>query len=121
MERVKKGEKYWYLYLWGASPRVTPDREGLNPSLDAERFAFGNYFHTEEEAESMVRKFRAVLKGADVIEMPSEEEIAAKADSIFYNYPHPYEDGEGYALLDGTMACDAMVQMANWLKSKIVK
>lgn len=95
------------MYLWGAKPRVTPDREGLNPPLDAYRFAYGNYFNTEEEAESMAEKISKVLNGADVIEMPSEEEIKQAS----YDCTNGYDDDQIPGFKEGV----------EWLKSKIVK
>lgn len=71
MERVKKGEKYWHIGQWGD---ILMDYEGGSP-IDDWLFQYGNYFATEEQAESMSKKLRAVLNGADVIEMPSEEEM----------------------------------------------
>lgn len=56
--------------------------------FDDDCFEAGNYFHTKEEAELMARKLRAVLKGADVIEMPGEEEMVyAKPIDEFYVRP----------------------------------
>jgi hypothetical protein len=75
MERVKKGERYWFI-----SDRfeVCFSIEDNSPISD-KHFETNNYFHTREEAEACARKLHAVLKGADVIEMPSEEEIEISA------------------------------------------
>lgn len=78
MERVKIGEKYWYLSLFSGKIRVEDDiehedeKDRVEPLIDKERFLLGNYFHTKEEAESMAEKIRKVLQGADVIEVPSK-------------------------------------------------
>lgn len=72
--RVPKGEKYWYIQ-WDFTIDYAWDDCDVE---DEERYGIGNYFHTEEEAESMARKLRAVLKGAEVIEIPSKEDITEK-------------------------------------------
>ena len=62
--RVPKGEKYWYindcLYVSEGYER------GI--CISEVHFIKGNYFHTQEEAESAARKLCAILKGAEVIE-----------------------------------------------------
>lgn len=65
-QRVPIGEKYWYLVFFGGEVLIYSMIE-RNFSDDDEHFAMGNYFHTQEEAETMARKLRAVLKGADVV------------------------------------------------------
>lgn len=71
MERVKKGEKYWYIYF-----STGFGDNGISVLIHAMRFAEGNYFHTKEEAEAMAEKICKVLKGAIVIDkLPSEEEM----------------------------------------------
>ena len=62
--RVPKGEKYWFINCFG---EVVSTLEG-GIIDNTKRFEIGNYFATEEEAESMARKLRAVLKGAEAIE-----------------------------------------------------
>lgn len=100
MERVKKGEKYWYVEVSVFSLYVQSCTE-LDDYGDSSRFDCGNYFHTKEEAEAMAKKLRAVLKGASVIEMPSEEEINHQSE--LYTYPPLFKAA------------------INWLESKIVK
>ena len=71
MERVKEGEKYWYIFIY--CNEITIDFKIENGrGEDYARSKIGNYFHTKEEAEACARKLRAVLAGADVIEMPNK-------------------------------------------------
>lgn len=119
MERVKKGEKYWFI----ASDFFADDfyiTYGVDFYEDIQdgRFALGNYFHTKEEAEAMAKKLRAVLKGADVIEMPSAEEIN-KQGIEFISDLH----GRLYNATSEEMCLQLITYNAcgKWLKSKIVK
>ena len=66
--RVPKGEKYWFINCFGEV--VSTTEQGIIDNYY--RFNVGNYFHTKEEANTMTRKLRAVLKGTDVIEISSE-------------------------------------------------
>ena len=61
----------------------------------------------------MLKKLRAVLNGAEVIEMPSEEEIAEKINECGFII--------GKELTDVIIASAGALEMANYLKSKIVK
>jgi len=81
MERVKKGEKYYVLLMdkFGIYPLGHRDYRQQSDEL---LFEAGNYFYTKEEAEAMAHKLRAVLKGAEVIEMPSEEEVMESCKEI---------------------------------------
>lgn len=110
--RVKKGEKYWYINTNAAITAMWADwdMEGNYPSIDTTRFENGNYFQTCAEAEVMARKLRAVLKGADVIEMPSEEDIKERLNMIIPTQPVEPWCVEGY--------CKHMI---DFVKSKIVK
>ena len=111
--RVNKGERYWIVLLTGNGCRVIEAREGevtsSKPTLNDECYEFGNYFHTREEAESMANKLRAVLKGADVIEMPSEEEYEKIIPQRICS--DEFASGEDNGYWNGY----------NYLKSKIVK
>lgn len=106
--RVKKGERYWWIRLYN----------GIDACADCDyrrefstaNYNDSNYFATKEEAEAIARKIRAVLKGADVIEMPSEEEMLGEIPII--DDPCDYI-GPGRRL--GWREC------FEWLKSKIVK
>lgn len=86
MERVEKGEKYYVLLMdkFGIYPLGHRDYRQQSDEL---LFEAGNYFHTKEEAEAMASKLRAVLAGAEVIEMPSEEKLEAKPIDEFYVRP----------------------------------
>lgn len=108
MERVKKGGEYWAVIT---TPYIGvelfhDDRCALN-HYD---FEVGNYFATKEEAEAMTRKIKAVLNGADVIEMPSEEEIKKAIKEVLPSDPVAPWCVDGY--------CRYIV---DWLKSKIIK
>lgn len=112
MERVKKGERYWYIYFGAFGIEVFQMTDKRDKSDDA-TFGYNNYFATKEEAEACARKLRAVLKGADVIEMPSDEEIWEEANS---RYPRRWsgdrENGEKF---------DVFMEGIDYVKSKIVK
>ena len=82
-------------------------------ALDTDRFESGNYFHTKEEAESMARKLRAVLNGADVIEMPSESEAEAESERQLELSVACDDKWTEEAYLDGFADC------LHWLKSKV--
>lgn len=84
--RVPYGEMYWcYVMAWGSLTLIkSNDTYELS---DNENYRLGNYFHTREEAESFERKLRAVLKGADVIDVTtanvgSADELDAKKHQI---------------------------------------
>lgn len=107
--RVKKGDEYWYVHfgLEGVSVFSAID---FGDEAANFRFECGNYSHTKEEAESMARKLRAVLKGAEVVEMPSEEEFKENKP-LKYNASIDYLVGKNF----GWWSC------VNYIKSKIVK
>ena len=71
MERVKKGEEYWFIDRDG---EILWRYDGYSCQDDM-MFDYGNYFHTKEEAEAMAKKLRAVLKGAEIIEDWQKEKI----------------------------------------------
>lgn len=77
-QRMPKGEKYHFIDDCGFVGTKEDNRE-LQDDL---RYKVGNYFPfgEEEEAESAICKFRAVLNGAEVIEMPSEMNEALQFD-----------------------------------------
>lgn len=75
MERVENVGKYYFI---NNLFEVESDYD-CRFDTDNIRFDTDNYFTIEEQAEDMARKIRAVLKGADVIEMPSEDEILKAA------------------------------------------
>lgn len=104
--RVSKGEKYWFIRVDEQHKLAILPMFDTYIKTDDARFEDGNYFHTKEEAESIVCKLRAVLNGAEVIEMPSKEE--------FLDFISPLGDTTSDERI-GRMDC------FNWLKSKIVK
>lgn len=113
--RVPKGEMYWFINTNAAITRmwVEWDIEGRYPAIDAARLKFGNKFLTQEEAESMANKLRAVLKGAEVIETPAPDEVYKECKK---RNPHIDEESiVGREWQEGFFAC------ANFMKSKIVK
>lgn len=110
MERVKKGENYYWL---NSLLEVCSSVEYYNSTSYA-HYLCGNYFHTKEEAEAMAEKIRRVLKGAIVIDkLPSEEEIEAKAKDIL--------DERFMIRSHYQYQIDDLVNMAEWLKSQLTK
>lgn len=112
MERVKKGEKYWYVICDCDGFYIgewTDNRCGGDNAL----FELGNYFATKEEAEAMANKLRAVLKGAEVIELPSEEEIWDEANK---RYPRRWSGDR-----ENSEKFDVFMDGAEWLKSQLTK
>lgn len=107
-KRVEKGEQYWFANLYSGEGMLTINEER---DFDEVNITMGNCFSTKAEAESMARKLRAVLNGADVIEMPSEEEMKEAKPTFSIDYD-PY-----YAVLirNGFSMC------YYWLEDKIVK
>lgn len=110
MER-KKGEEYWFIDV-GLNVQKSIE---FGHEYDNIRFKVKNYFHTKEEAEAMAEKIRKVLKGADVIEMPGEEEIKQYADRALYI---PKEDRRVHAY-EVTAYASGIEKGVEWLKSKI--
>lgn len=113
--RVTKGEYYWWIDSYEFQPHFaqeTTQDDYLGQS--DERYEVGNYFNSFFEAESMANKLRAVLKGAEVIEMPSEEEIQkVLAEKI------PIRSGRSYA---DALHCCWFEEGIHWLRdNKIVK
>lgn len=104
--RVPKGEKYWFI---NENFDIEYDYEQYS-ICDDRRFDLDNYFITEEKAQVVAKKLRAVLKGADVIEMPSEEEYE-KIIPQRIGCSDEFAAGEGNGYWHGY----------NYLKSKIVK
>ena len=109
--RMPKDEKYWRIWAMDNhfEIRDTIDDYG---AISTQMYEMGNYFHTEESALSAARKFRAVLKGADVIIMPSEEEK---------DNHRPEIKVEGMNGVEYCCFLSGFCYCYNWLKSKIVK
>lgn len=81
-------------------------------------YDIGNYFHTKDDAKQVCDKLRAVLRGADVIETPSNEETIASReqcmkDDVRTRFGNILCYNDFY--VKGWMAC------LEWFKSKILK
>ena len=112
-KRVERGEQYWFASLYSGEGLLTINEES---DFDEVNITVGNCFSTKAEAESMAKKLRAVFNGADVIEMPSEEEIVDAAEEHVEAC-----DEEGYPYADDEDAKAAFGNGVAWLKSKIIK
>lgn len=77
MERVKEGELYWYVNEMGD---VTPNYDSGRYGIEDLLLEAGNYFPDTDEGidavQLLAKKFKAVLKGAEVIEKWQVKEIA---------------------------------------------
>ena len=76
----------------------------------------GNYFYTSKEAETMAKKLRAVLNGAEVIEMPSDEEISKEN----FSSAHKMDIDDGETPNSGLYNI-GWGNAVEWLKSKIIE
>lgn len=99
-KRVGWGKEYYFINI---NFQVESDYE-YGADVDNLRFDSNNYFIIKEEAEAMAYRLRAVLNGADVIEMPSENESLEAM---------PQNMSVGQRV--GWSSC------YYWLKSKIIK
>lgn len=116
MERLNKGEKYWFISgLFTVEARCE-----AHSIMDAELLKVNNYFPASEYTPKMVdeiaKKLRAVLNGADVIDMPSEEECETFAVELAREEAFVCETFSTRA--DWRMSSRMTV---DWLKTKIVK
>ena len=108
-KRVKRGEKYWFIY----------DRLEMYFSIEDEspisdkHFKTNNYFHTREEAESAAKKVRIVLADANVIQMPSEEEVCNQCQREWATNDRIIEDKQIFN--------DIVLTAYSVIKDKIVK
>lgn len=102
MERVENADKCYFVDSFGNVSCILSSNYLYDKLISA-----NNCFNSEEEAEAMAKKLRAVLKGADVIEMPSEEELEKKMPEFFN--PKNEEERVGW------------IKCYHWLKSKIVE
>ena len=57
-KRLDENEKFWSIGGTG----VVFSSYNINPSTDYERTTFGNYFHTEQEAEEAAKQVRQLLR-----------------------------------------------------------
>lgn len=110
--RLPYGKTYYYVYMChGCRPTATSKYE-KHEGRDSANFRCGNYFLNREDAWALARKLRAVLNGAEVIEMPSEgimkdHKFNIDTSSMSHeNYDH-FQSGFIYCY--------------NWLKHQIVK
>ena len=113
MKRVKEGEKYWFIE--DAFFEAVEDFDDYT-YIHGWRYETGNYFPDKESAVKAAVKLRAVLAGAEVIEMPSEEEIITTISSL--KHEKDLDDGEtpNVGLYDIGFG-----EAIYWIKSKIVK
>ncbi|MCQ2166400.1 MAG: hypothetical protein MJY49_03075 [Bacteroidales bacterium] len=111
--RLPRMKKYWYIQIEEDSVCVNWDVDNHNASAN-EDFERGNYFHTKEDAEAMIEKLRKVLAGADVIEIPSEEDIVSEKAKIAFAITR-------FGLVASYIAVEAASKMEKYFKSKIVK
>ena len=56
--RVKKGDDYYYISEDGKTGRYQEENDSVADCL----YELGNYFKTEEEAKTMVKKLKAIAK-----------------------------------------------------------
>lgn len=112
MERLKKGETYCYIDFGTMAIRQCIFAGDVADEL---RIKNNNRFKTYIEAEKMAKKLRAVLKGADVIEMPSEEDVTEK---IFSTAGEIVGRDREITVSDCMKTAKAVV---GWLIDKIVK
>lgn len=113
MERVDKGEKYWCV---GEDMNPLEAVCGENWALDVLRLKAGNCYTDYHECYVICGKLRAVLAGADVIQIPSGAEILDAAEE---HVEACDEDGCPYADVEDAKA--AFGNGVYWLMSKIIK
>ena len=77
-KRVEKGENYYYINAFG---EVAFDID-YHIGIANQNYEIGNYFRSKESAEAMVSKLYAVFAGADVIQMPSEEDASFESANL---------------------------------------
>lgn len=89
MKRVNKGEKFWRIWAMDIRFEICESIDDYG-SICTQMYEMGNYFHTQKEAEAMVKKIRAVLQGTDVIKVDEEklDKLAQKA--------YPFEDDDAH-------------------------
>lgn len=113
--RVPKGERYWCIRIVLGLIEIVSYIDNYH-CCDNKAYESGNYYLDKDEAKNDERKLRAVLKGADVIEMPSEEEISKQCDSSAHEMD--IDDGE---TPNSGLYWGGWWNAVRWLKSKIVK
>lgn len=114
MKRVEKGERYWCV---GGDMNPIEAIAGFDWAMDTLRFEAGNCFKDYHECFVMCNKLRHVLAGADVIQMPSEDELKQKADEHALSVFYKYNDEE----INEQTCKDSFLESIEWLKSKTIK
>ena len=110
--RLPYGKEYYYVYMChGCRPAVSSKYE-KHMGEDSANFRCGNYFLNRKEAWALANKLRAVLNGAEVIEMPSEVEMQTRRPEI---------DVEGMNGVEYSCFLSGFTYGYRWLESKIVK
>lgn len=114
--RVSENEEFWHIRCndWAFFAESHPECRANKPLSDP-CFERGNYFASRAEADAMIAKLNAVLKGADVIEIPSEEDAEFESNKLLGLSGHDEDEFTEKAYLDGFADC------LHWLKSKIAK
>lgn len=115
-KRAEKGDWYWFIFRTKGGGFVVNCKIEEGSSDDNARFNIGNYFIVKEEALSMARKLRAILAGADVIQMPSEEEINKEISSSAHKMD--IDDNE---TPNSGLYWIGWRNAVEWFKSKIIK
>lgn len=117
---MPKGRRYWYIIFDSDTGKFwVNSRIDYYYSYDEARFCNGNYFHSEEEAESMACKLRAVFNGVEVIEQLNENDLL-KARSDFDDLAKSLDEkGIGYKNIKEAKA--AFLVGIQWRNSKIIK
>lgn len=119
-ERVKKGNHYFWIDYYGNEFGVFMDTD-WRMKCSNERYESGNYFLSSDDANKAVSKLRAVLKGADVIEMPSDEDMKQNIENISRSVQKSYGESDGVYDAPIGACLDSAVKVVEYLKSKIVK
>lgn len=123
MERVKIGELYFFIKANDYLDFTTGYEVDVRNKQNDDDFEKGNYFLTNDDAVSAIMKLRAVLKGADVIEMPSEEEMQTleTKDIVMAEFlEESYKDSD--VIMHGRHAYwKGWNAATRWIKSKIIK
>lgn len=122
--RVPHGEKYWYI---DDSMNVMFAYDDRNEA-DSKQYKSGNYFNDEKDANAVLEKFKAILKGADVIKTSDidyvENEIHKIVNEITQGYDRVYvADGEGNIHGDTTYEelTDYLRLIVDIFRNKIMK
>lgn len=113
-QRVPKDEPYYWIMSSSKYGFLSVYHEEMNLVSDNDRWESGNYFNSRKDADVIAKKLNAVLKGAEVIEMPSDEEIQkVLAEKI------PIHGGRTYG---EALNCCWFEEGIHWLRdNKIVK